>query len=327
MSSPHDSNAQSRDDVTARCYVLGVDGGGTKTEALLAEIAEGEATNLVAKSIAGSSNLVAVGRETAFANLKMAVQDAADQAGVPLTSISAAVLALAGSGNPTTREQIEGFVSEQLGIGRAEIIHDGRAVLEAGSAEGWGIALIAGTGAVAYGRNPAGQTHVVGGWGYWFGDEGSAYWLGQSALRAVSQADDGRAGPTGLTPAILSRLEVAQPRDLLTRLSTSGNVRQAIAELAEVVCDQAGEGDAVASSILNEAADHWCNHISTLAEQLKLTMPVPLCYAGGVFCGSSLACELLIQRLNEIGFSTNGCTLVRNPAEGCVSLAARLGRE
>ena len=65
-------------------------------------------------------------------------------------------------------------------------------VIAAGTTEGWGVGVIAGTGSIAVGRTKDGQTARAGGWGHLIGDEGSAYSVVLDALRLVARRADGR---------------------------------------------------------------------------------------------------------------------------------------
>jgi len=301
--------------------VLGVDGGGTKTLAWVAQVDDQGFAHVLGQAFSGSSNQVAVGVEPALDNLANAIEKACEHANISSNDIAAGVLAMAGSGNAEARQTILDFVFQRFQISKVQVIHDGQAVLKAGTPEGWGIALIAGTGAVAYGKNQQGETVVVGGWGYWFGDEGSAYWLGQAALRAISQAADGRAAPTALSDVVLNRLEIQDPRQILATLSQQGDTRLAIADLAELVCEVAAQKDDVASSILNEATEQWVQHIECLANQLSINEPLPIALAGGVLCGSKFARERLREKLTAREMSPYSVELVHEPVYGCVLMA------
>ena len=227
-------------DSTRGC--LGVDGGGTKTLAWVGKTDPAGNVVVLGKGVAGSSNQVAVGADQALENLQKSVDLACTQARIAPAELGVGVFALAGSANEAARSKILEFVETRLQISKSQLIHDGQAVLQAGTPDGWGLALVAGTGAVAFGQNLAGEIAVVGGWGYWFGDEGSAYWLGQQALRAISQASDGRGPSTKLTERVSDSLDISDPREILSALSRQGDVRSAIAGLAFFVCETAEAG-------------------------------------------------------------------------------------
>ena len=87
--------------------------------------------------------------------------------------------------------------------------------LVAGVGDEPGVVIVAGTGSIAYGRNARGEAARAGGWGYVLGDEGSGYWIGRLALRAVVRQADGRGAATALTPRMLAHFGVSRPQDLI----------------------------------------------------------------------------------------------------------------
>lgn len=301
--------------------VLGVDGGGTKTTAWLARAVSGQEPIILGRGAAGTSNLRAAGAQVALENLKAAVDLAwSDAQRVPQTA-RCAVLALSGSGHPETQRQILDWAHKLQLAEQTQIVHDAAPVLAAGTPEGKGVALIAGTGAVAYGANAEGATSVAGGWGYLFGDEGSAYWLGQTALRAVSQASDGRGPDTSLTQSVLTRLQVMEAREILSPLLRSEDVRQAIASLADLVTDAAMQGDAVAEQIVQQGVNYLAALVQSVARELSLGSNFPLALTGGVLCGCSHVRKSLREGLSHAGLKPTPIELVPQPVAGCVKLA------
>jgi N-acetylglucosamine kinase-like BadF-type ATPase len=307
----------------AGLLVIGVDGGGTKTEAWLARIAHGEAPEVIGRGLAGSSNPRAVGMEMALANLAEAVAAARADAGLGQASVRLAVLAMSGAGHATVREQIGAWALQRGMAEEVRFEHDAEPVLAEGTPAGQGIALIVGTGSAAIGADASGTKHVVGGWGYHYGDEGSAYWIGRQALVEVARAADGRSGPTALVAALTARLGVPDARAILGALEQTGNVRGAIARLAVDVEQAARQGDAVALAIVKQGASELAQMTATLAERLELGVEFPLALAGGVICGSELLRQELAAALAERGLHPAPVKTVPHPVAGCLRLAQR----
>ena len=303
--------------------VIGVDGGGTKTVAWLARVHPERESEILGRGTAGSSNLHAVGWDQALANLHQAIRSAWSDAIQDFRAVEVAAFALAGAGQANAQAQIQEWVRQQGIALNARVMHDARAVLLAGSPLGWGVALVAGTGAVAFAEDAEGKQAIAGGWGYWFGDEGSAFWLGQTALRAATQAVDGRGPVTRLTPAILERLEISDPREILPALSRAGDVRQGIAALADLVSSAAAQHDQVSRQIVDESVVHLVGLIHTAANMLSLGNGFPLVLAGGVICGSSLILERLKQELSNNGIDPSSLQVTREPVLGCLRWARR----
>jgi N-acetylmuramic acid 6-phosphate etherase len=306
-----------------RKLVLGVDGGGTKTVAHLAEVnSSGEAVT-IGRGQAGSSNMKAVGVQQALTNLRQAIEQAGQKLSGSIPSVAIAVLGLSGGGRPEALQTIKQW-NESIHLAeRAVLVHDALPVLVAGTPNGHGVALIAGTGAVSFASNSSNKTAVIGGWGYWFGDEGSAFWLGQAALRAASHDADGRGPSTTLKKRILDRLSISEPRDILTALSGHGDVRRAIAELAGLVTHAAETGDSVARQIVDEAGMFLASLVETAAKESELGSIFPLALAGGVLTGSNIIRESLFKRLADAGLEPSPTELVAEPVVGCLKLAIK----
>jgi N-acetylglucosamine kinase-like BadF-type ATPase len=306
---------------TTTRLVLGVDGGGTKTEAWLAHV---EATGdpiVLGRGRAGSSNPRAVGMDTALINLEQAIDAAwADSKRVP-GAVDGAVLAMSGAGHVAIQEQISAWANNRGLAKRLWFKHDAEPVLAEGTPEGWGVALIVGTGSAAIGVDCNQERKIVGGWGYHYGDEGSAYWIGRRALESIARAADGRAPATHLTQAILDRLQVDDPRAALGALEKTGNVRGAIASLADVVEAAARNGDATAAGIVEDAAEELATMVATLAKQLSFGQGFPLALAGGVICGSELLRNRLEAALASRSLSPTQVKLVPHPVAGCLRIA------
>jgi N-acetylglucosamine kinase-like BadF-type ATPase len=302
---------------------LGVDGGGTKTEAWLARFDHDGEPIVLGRGKAGSSNPRAVGMDIALTNLSAAVDAAWNDAGLQREAVDCAVLAISGAGHESVRQKI-GVWGNARGLARQlRFEHDAEPVLAEGTPDGYGIALIVGTGSAAIGVNQEGEKQIVGGWGYHYGDEGSAYWIGRRALEAVARAADGRGSPTQLTAAFLKRLSVEDARAILGALEHTGNVRGAIAALAVTVEMTAKDGDGIAVAIVDEAAAELAHMVDTLVDQLALGRKFPLALAGGVACGSEMLRDRLLVELKGRSLNPSPLKTVLHPVAGCLRLAWR----
>lgn len=305
-------------------YVLGVDGGGTKTEAWIARCEPAAEPDVIGRGKAGPSNPRAVGFETAMENLAAAVSAAWRDAGVEPVPASAAVLAISGSGHALMRERIIAWANQHGLAERTAVVHDADPVLAAGAAHGRGVALIVGTGSAAIAADGQGGRAVVGGWGYWFGDEGSAYWIGREALQSIARAADGLGPATALTDIVAKRLQTDNPRALISALEQTGNVRGAIAALASAVGEAANAGDAAATAIVQRATEELALMVECAAEKLNLGATFLLALTGGVACGSELLRDRLIAALAARSIAPASVEVVPHPAAGCVRLAFEL---
>ncbi|MEX2027532.1 MAG: BadF/BadG/BcrA/BcrD ATPase family protein, partial [Pirellulaceae bacterium] len=138
---------------------------------------------------AGPGNPRAAGFDVAQSNINAAIEQAFADAKLPRESVSAACFGLAGCGREEEQERIRSWAGERRIAAVVQVTGDAEPILAAASPDNWGIALICGTGSLAWGRNQRGQTARCGGWGYLIGDDGSAYAIalaGHYSLVAVT---------------------------------------------------------------------------------------------------------------------------------------------
>jgi N-acetylglucosamine kinase-like BadF-type ATPase len=302
---------------------LGLDGGGTHTVALLAAREAGAASGgwtVLGRGTAGPSNRQAVGKERALAALDEAVAAAFRAAGVPRGPVASACLGLAGADRPDDQGAVREW-AERVGLAcKVEVTSDAAVLLAAGTPEGWGLVLIAGTGSIAFGRAAAGRRARAGGWGYLLGDEGSAYALVMSGLQAVARAADGRGPATSLTERFLNRFGLGKPQDLIPAVYRGGWDRTALAGLAALVVETA-EGDAVAAKVVEEGARELALAGKAVARELGWGGTVPVALAGGLLLGSEGYRQRVLDGLQAQGVQGDPVTLVTEPAQGAVRLA------
>lgn len=262
---------------------LGIDGGQSSTMALIGD----ETGRVLGEGRAGPCNHAAAGdgRRKFIAAITESLHYAAVSAGLgePI-AFEAACLGL--SGGP---EDKEALAKETIQAKRYLITHDAHTALAGATGGKPGIIVIAGTGSMVFGRNAAGVTARAGGWGFIFGDEGSAFDLVRQALRAVLRNEEGWGPPTALREALLDALpeKDAGSRDgnqLLHRFYTDEYPRDRIAGLAKLVDQAARAGDAVARDILGSAAQQLATLTAAVRAQLfERSGGVSVCYSGGVF--------------------------------------------
>ncbi len=317
--------------------VLGVDGGGSKTVAWLAELdpatfrpgvpkplEQAPWPRLLGQGVAGPSNFQSVGWQAALENLGQAVDRAFRDAGRPLLPVESAVLALAGCDRPENYQVIEHWARQRQLAATVRVVHDAASVLAAGTPQGWGVALIAGTGSFAFAQAPDGATARAGGWGYLLGDEGGGYWIALAGLRAAAQAAERRGPNTSLLPRFLGRFGLGQPLELIGAVHRLADDRPALAALAEIVLAAAQEDhDPLAQQIVDQAASELAGLVTAAARGARLATPFPLAMAGGLLLHSATLQTRLAQCLESQGFKPHPTAHVSKPVAGAVWLAAR----
>jgi N-acetylglucosamine kinase-like BadF-type ATPase len=300
--------------------VLGIDGGGTKTLAWLAPKEVG--ADPVGTGLGGPGNFQAVGVEAALANLGSAVDAAYADAGVEPGPVAAAVLGLAGSDRDENRKILHDWAAGRQLAGAFRVVNDALPIVAAGSPDGWGIGLISGTGSLCFGQAPDGRSARSGGWGYLFGDEGSAYGLAVAGLRAAAKAADGRGPQTQVLEGYMKALDIRKPADLVSSVYPFAGNRAKIASLASVVTAAAAAEDVVAGEIVDDGARELAVMVQAVAKKLDLdSAPFSLALTGGVLCANTALRSRLESHLLQLALTPTPVAIVDQPVAGAVKLA------
>ena len=258
---------------------IGVDGGGTRTRAVVVD----ERGTEVARAEFAGAVATAIAPELAAEAVAGAVRAAVDRAGFELPAV---VLwaGLAGAG----ADLAAGAVHDRLaGMGLAQDIvvgTDVEAAFHDAFGDGPGVLLIAGTGSIAWVRNASGRRRQIGGWGQQLGDEGSGYAIGLSGLRYLTQAHDGRARTSGMLEPLLSACGVETPVDLIAW--TGAATKSEMAALAPVVIACADAGDAAAVAIVNAAVGELMTHVDVAIAEAGASEPARVVLWGGLLAES-----------------------------------------
>jgi len=300
-----------------KSLLVGIDGGGTKTVALVSDL-EGR---MLGRGVGGPSNYQVVGLPVACDSMNQAIRAGFADAKIEPCLPRVICLGLSGVDRPQDYAAIRAWAAEQMPGTPAVIVNDAMLVLAAGTPESWGIAMISGTGSIVYGRRQDGRTTRAGGWGYLLGDEGSGYAIGLAALRAVARADDGRAPATSLTRSILAHWSVAAPQKLISHVYLEHVPTQDIAALVTLVEAAASEGDAVAQSILREAGHELALAANAVVRRLRMQGPVPCAQAGSVIVKGRFIGQMFREAATAFGLRLDPVTPVTEPAQGAVRLA------
>jgi N-acetylmuramic acid 6-phosphate etherase len=301
--------------------VLGIDGGGTGTRTLLARMDTGE---ILGRGEAGPSNIQSVGVETALKALDDSIDQAFRMANLPIAKVGAIGLGLAGVDRQEGLDIIHGWAARSAVAERVRVANDATLLLAAGTPAGWGLAVIAGTGSIAFVQSPDGRVGRCGGWGYTLGDEGSAYVIAHRALRAACRAHDRVAPATVLVERFVKRMNVKDAPDLIPAVYRGPWDRAAIAGLAPMVIEAAEEGDDVASGIvIEEVAAFAKTAFGAVANNDMPREGLPIALAGGLLLNSELYRRLFLAELGRLGLTPGAVTPVSEPAVGAVVLARK----
>jgi N-acetylglucosamine kinase-like BadF-type ATPase len=296
-------------------HLLGIDAGGTKTVCQLAD----EHGEVLAEARRGGANLQAAGELEVEKVLYEVMEEAIGDHDVRPAAIC---LGIAGVDRPDDARVVQGIMKRIGYKARVLVVNDALVALEAGAPGVPGVVLIAGTGSIAYGRNDHNQAARAGGWGYMLGDEGSGYWIGRAALRAVLREADRRGPATRLTSLLLNYYGVSRAQDLIAQVYHGSLRPSAIAALAQCVMGAFSDGDSVAIGILRSAADQLESAALSVARRLELIgSEFPFVLSGGIFRAVPWLEEELTRRLPMASPRSHTILLNEEPATGAVRLA------
>jgi N-acetylglucosamine kinase-like BadF-type ATPase len=302
----------------ARPLVLGVDGGGSKTRAVVAD-ASGV---VLGEGLSGPSNPLRVGVSEAANAIRDAAERACVGAGVRRVDIVSAEVGLAGVRRADIRERMRAALKE-LGIKTTEVVTDSDIALY-GATEGKpGLVIIAGTGSICCGINARGRRACAGGWGPVVGDEGSGSWIARRALQAVARATDGRGRKTSLVEAACEYFNVASPQDLSTAVYAPNVSNTRIAGFGSRVVEAGRKRDVVAREIIEEAGRELAQAAAAVIRKLRMERErFQVAYVGGVFTAGSLILDSLGVELKRAAPRAFVAPPVLAPAEAAARMAS-----
>jgi len=278
---------------TREQFVIGVDGGGSKTAVVLLD----QNGQMLGRGLSGSSNHHNVGLAQAKANLWVGMSQAAASASIALESVAAVTWALAGVDRPEERELFGQMAAEMLPGVPVRVENDAVAALVGGLGHHNGIVLIAGTGMIAYGKNALGEKARGGGWGPFF-DHGSGYDLVQSTLRLIAYQDDmGLRSSAALVEALVTAVNLSKATDFLGWVYAVERKVADIAALAPIVLAAAAEGDLAALAAVNQGAEGLATAVTAVAHKLGHIQPFHLVLGGGLLANSDFYRQVVIQAI------------------------------
>jgi N-acetylglucosamine kinase-like BadF-type ATPase len=299
--------------------VLGVDGGGSKTHAMVAD----ERGQTLGFASSGRSNWEDAGLGGARAALEAAITGALAAAGASAGDLAASAFGLAGLDWDSDRPMLAALI-DPLGLGGPRRLdNDSFIALRAGTSQPFGVVVIAGTGTVAAGRDPTGRTFRTFGLEPMYGDFGSATDVAEEAVHAVADAHKGRGPATTLSELLPPLAGCASPVELLQRLSR-GAIPLPLA--APLVLQEAAAGDPACNAIVIRAGTALGESAALVARRLGLDRETfELVMAGGLFRGGSRLLETtLTGTLHRVAPGAQPVRLGCKPVVGAVIEALEL---
>ena len=280
--------------------ILAIDGGGSRTRCFAFD----ENANALGSGESGPANHLLVDRSTVAASIRNAIGAALEVANKSPGNVSLVAAGLAGvdydgSGKSEMRELF-------LALGYRDILVEGDMVMaHAGALAGEpGVLALAGTGSSVLGIGPKGDRVKIGGWGPLYGDEGSAYRIGQAALRAAARDFDGRGPKTGLTQAIVDELGLRSFRESVEAIYVKRLEPREIAQLSKTANEIAETDDQVARKILESAGSELAECVAAAVVQIGGSERMKVSYEGSVITSCKLMrdsfCKYLGSQLPSV---------------------------
>lgn len=298
-------------------YYLGIDGGGSKTTAIICD----EKLNLVSRFVGKSINFNSVGMDEARKNLKATVDGALEGKDIKLSAAFIGMSAIAERADDEfTKKLCDGIIDCE----KVTMDSDVYIGLEAMRCDGAAAMVISGTGSMAVGRLPDGEIIHTGGWGYILGDEGSGYALSIDALRAAICGYEGSAPKTLLTEAVKEYYQVDDMLKLIDIFYDPPMPRSEIAKLAPVIF-KCAQNDAVANVIIEKHTKLLADTVSALLQ--KMPSGTPLGLWGGIFENYEKFRSAFISIINERFPETKINVLEYAPEYGAVFAAIKTDGE
>jgi N-acetylglucosamine kinase-like BadF-type ATPase len=305
-------------------FVVGIDGGGTSTRAVILDAQ----LRVKAQGKAGPSNPLRVGIASAGSAIRDAIDQACAELSIHRDDIVAAAVGLAGVRRNDIRDRMREKLREDLKeIKVIELYTDGEIALYGATDGRAGLVVIAGTGSICCGRNAQGTHVCAGGWGPIVGDEGGAAWIARKALQSVARAADGRGKKTALTSAALTYFKITTADDLSTAIYAPTMSNDRLAGFGKHVMRVAQAGDEVARDILRRAGKQLGLAAKAVIQKLRMeNEEFPVAYIGGVYGAGDLVLESMREEINRVARKAYLAQPLYPPAVAAARIAHSLVR-
>lgn len=302
-------------------YVLGIDGGGTKTAFLLSD----ETGKCMAEIKTAGCSYKEIGMKETAALLKNGASKCLEKAGVSESDLLAIAVGLPCFGELKEEDVLMESEIKSWFAGSVLYITNDVEVGWAGSlAMKNGVNVVAGTGSIAFGKNQTGKSARSGGWSTFFGDEGSCYWLGRRTMELFSKQADKRAPNGPLYEIIREVFKLQEDMDFIKQMDRDYiGERSKVASMQRYLLEAARQGDKEAQELYREAARELGIMAASILDRLWQKESVPVSYSGGLFHAK----EYVLPLFEEIVEQHHGYLEAPKftPVQGAVLLALDAG--
>jgi len=292
---------------------LGIDGGGSKTTAILCDLSEQK----INSAVRGSGNLSMIG----VAGIQELVLDILKELspGDSISEIQCATLSFAGIGREGDKKKVYESISE-IGLNRISVFTDAEILHYAAFGKNDGILIESGTGAVCvYGSKDS--LKQLGGWGYLLGDEGGGYNMGREAVRSALRDENQARKPSQLTDALLKFYELSNPKDLIRAVYRSDNPQNFLASSAEMICSYVKEGNKEALKIVEKVSDALFNLTISAIKLHASEPPLRLACAGALLKNNTPVLKTFQSKLQDSDVEIDWVRIPMSPAAAGATFA------
>jgi N-acetylglucosamine kinase-like BadF-type ATPase len=296
-------------------FLMGVDGGATKTLAAVLDLQE----RCLYLGHGASSNPDAVGPHVATDSLMKATDEAIARAGIERDRLDAAVLAVAGTDTDAVAAHVR-----TLRPSSWVIVNDVVGAWAAATGARPGVGAISGTGSNVFGVGADGRAWRAGGWGHVLGDEGSGYWLAVQSIKAALRDRERSGSETALSDAATDFFDVPTVEAVATLVYSKPLSKGEIAAFAIETARVAQAGDEVARGLYEHAATELGKQVEAVIAQTGLAGAFPVGLIGSAFKAGGLFVEPLAAAIHKFAPEASVAVVEMAPVGGCLLLATRL---
>lgn len=305
-------------------YLIGIDGGGTKTDCAIADLSG----KIISQTSGKPSNFLVIGVEEAVENLFALIEENLFSLEGDFADVKQIVIGVAGAGREEDAKLLEKSFKdyadqERIHFKGVKVLSDAHIALEGAFPDSAGCILIAGTGSILFGKDEKGTIHRVGGFGRLIGDEGSGYSIGRKALNAVSKASDGRGEETMISELLDAKMNHNTSKNIINKVY---NEKLDVASVAKIVIEAAEEGDPIAEDILDEEADELVLHIRSLINKID-TDKLNVAFSGSLLDNKNFYSELLKNKIKSTLPNVKVVKPANPPVSGAILFAKRIADE
>ena len=302
-------------------YLIGIDGGGTKTDCAIADLSG----KIIYQTVGKPSNFLIIGVEETVANLFAVIEECLFELKGDFSDVKQVVIGVAGAGRKDDAELLEkSFLDyardEGIHFKGVKVVSDAQVALEGAFPATAGCILIAGTGSILFGKDDSGNIHRVGGFGRLIGDEGSGYCIGRKALNTVSKEIDGRGEKTVITEMVNDKIDFGISDKLVNKVYKE---KLDIPSIAKIVIEAAGKGDNAANKILSSEADELVLHLKSILNKIPVKK-LNVSFSGSLIDNKNFYSDLLKKKIKDSLPQIKVVKPALTPVAGAIQIAKRI---